>query len=875
MEGNSSLEPNSTNNCASAKDADSCGKEFNTTTETVNAESFPFMYGTPEDLFSTQVQYGDNTQHSRSMQNEQQWSTWNNYDNLTNVYTNHGIQHAQQDPISPQVFAPLGNPGSIGYTGPYCTGTAVAEQGVMGYTETFGRPTGTYFAGQGTLSSDSGGYSAGQHVWEPSVQENAMPPHTPPLMDALKNMDMSRPTSANTFSADSSKNSKKAGQCCPLPDCNGTTQRAAKHLQQFHKMSSNAAKLVINLLTAYNRHKVRKRLTSRDKPDAYKECPVCGIFTTRVDKHMLSHTLDVRPKETEQPGQPVNTVKSAIKHSSCTTQVKDESFFLEVEKSEQEGEEANILLPHNGENETTENKDDISSSDPKISQAVKALLEEFKQWQPSLAGGKLHKGTAKSYSGDCCKVIEYLGGTIESIREYRRLGLPGGLMETMMAKGKEPTTIRNMILAMAKLMLFIEEERHDVLSAEEANTAQKVLRNYKSSLRKEIALQRNRMKRKSQEEVEFLLPQMAQYEGTKHYKEAKLIIGKAQKGVQLNLHEFQHVKDYLITRLLIISGHRSGVIINSTISEYKHAKASTNSYIITVENHKTGPTGAARLTVLPDMWPELKLYVLIRLERIENDKFLFPTQTGKKMQASSVARSLVNALRMKACSNLIRKATVVLHNETDATREQMSDLATHMCHTEPTQKAYYDVSRKEKVAERVSNDIVSRLNKYKTMIKNKPSSKTNAIDEDLSPSTGTAMDEFVSDDTIPNISNATCIENDLHDFAKHDGGIMSETDIPTSTTNPKDTSTSTNTSKPKDENQHLMIDEKTLKHGRRAGFTKEHCTLLKSWFPESNIPTEREMEMILTTSQGFAEQMEGFKPKQLVDKVRSLYRTKK
>ena len=490
---------------------------------------------------------------------------------------------------------------------------------------------------------------------------------------------------------------------CPLPDCTKCTKRPSRHLKQFHKMSQNAATLIVNLLKAHNRNEDRQRKASGRRLDSYKRCAICSKFVTRLDKHYdRAHNMATLPTGDSEEDQ--SAAMSDEGEEGGDEVVKDsKSEDSEDVEDEDEGDDGNT-----SRDDDEDYKD--NSEDFKINEDASVMLDEFGKWLRTASGGKLSDITNGGYVNGCRRAIASLGGAIDDIKNYDRIGLPGGLMETLETANKSAMTIRVVLYGMQKLIEFLQATKRGIFNAEEATRATTTLKNYGKSLRKEVGIQRQRKKRASQEQVERTLPRMSTYSSTYHYQEARNILQHARGGVGFT--QFMHVKQYIITRLILANGHRSGVVTNALMSEYEVAKRVGTSYIINVATHKTACGGEARLAVPIDLWDELAVYVSLRLQRIENRKYLFPTSTGEMMQSNHVSRCLHQALDLATCASTIRKATVVLHRETKATEEEMYDLATQMCHQTSTQRSYYDVRNRDKSAAKVSQGIVARLEKY-------------------------------------------------------------------------------------------------------------------------------------------------------------------
>jgi integrase len=501
---------------------------------------------------------------------------------------------------------------------------------------------------------------------------------------------------------------------CPIVNCNSSANSIQKHLKQVHHMKPEAASHLVNVLKAQTRNEKRDRRPSGRLVDKYVKCPNCERWITRLDRHSLKCLGNEEEKSLNLH---LSSSSEDTLSSDWDVEIDEQAHVTIKTEDPDEDKDLSLLMPplsSGDEEEISECNSDSTSMDFNVDKETSVLLNnEFHPWIMSPSGGKLSKGTSTCYVNGCHRAIAWLGGSITSIGEYEKLGLPSGLMEIMENDRKSAMTIRVMIYGVLKLVEFLQVTKNKVFSTEQATTALATLKNYSKSLSRDVRCQRQRKKRSAQDEVDILLPRMAHYVSSKHYHEAKSIIARADEGLPVSSAGFRHLKSYIITQLMLASGHRVGVVTNCLMSEYKGAKKQCKSRIITVENHKTAYSGEARFVVSTELWKELATYATLLSDRFEAGKYLFPSLSGGMMQSNNVNRCLTTALNIKTTASLLRKSIVVLHKETGASKDQMADLAVGMCHKTVTQEEYYDVSRKDKMSLTVSEGLIGRLQTYK------------------------------------------------------------------------------------------------------------------------------------------------------------------
>lgn len=80
--------------------------------------------------------------------------------------------------------------------------------------------------------------------------------------------------------------------------------------------------------------------------------------------------------------------------------------------------------------------------------------------------------------------------------------------------------------------------------------------------------------------------------------------------LQVNQSVYTNVRDYILLQITIANAHRSGVLANMTMQEYKKAKKVEDNMVISVKEHKTADThGPARVVLLSSLFSYLRLYI--------------------------------------------------------------------------------------------------------------------------------------------------------------------------------------------------------------------------------------------------------------------------
>ena len=165
------------------------------------------------------------------------------------------------------------------------------------------------------------------------------------------------------------------------------------------------------------------------------------------------------------------------------------------------------------------------------------------------------------------------------------------------------------------------------------------------SLRKEV---KERFWEKEEEDLARLItPEKVQEFACNQVKIIGDLIGKGQNSTSLSPIEYCDLRNFLFIHLLSQNGHRSGVITNSTLDEYKEISCVDETYMISVKDHKTySQHGPANLCFNESLKGWLDIYVEHARQQVVNgigSPCLFLNWKGAKMQSSDLASAITSA----------------------------------------------------------------------------------------------------------------------------------------------------------------------------------------------------------------------------------------
>ena len=162
------------------------------------------------------------------------------------------------------------------------------------------------------------------------------------------------------------------------------------------------------------------------------------------------------------------------------------------------------------------------------------------------------------------------------------------------------------------------------------------------------------------------------------------------------IKNFLDIRNYLIANIFARNFHRSAVIHNFTMNEFRDLRVKKGRVICDVKNHKTSKQyGLASIIVDLNFFKIMEMYVVFREKLCDmksvNSPFFFITRECTKLDSSSTDAALKAAVKMEnikkaVSSNIFRKtaATAVSEDLNDR-----SDLSSLMMHSASTAKQHY------------------------------------------------------------------------------------------------------------------------------------------------------------------------------------------
>ena len=182
------------------------------------------------------------------------------------------------------------------------------------------------------------------------------------------------------------------------------------------------------------------------------------------------------------------------------------------------------------------------------------------------------------------------------------------------------------------------------------------------------------------------------------------MIDNKEKRPVLSQKEYCDLRNFLFIYILSQNGHRSGVLTNSTLTEYNKMTRVDGTHMVAVKDHKTFSChGQANLCFHDSVKAWVDIYVECARSQVdpgnESDS-LFLNWRGGKMSSSDLSAALTSAWRKagmigndrRISGTLMRKScTTAVHNHNN---EVKGSVATYMAHSERTADKHYHIVQK-------------------------------------------------------------------------------------------------------------------------------------------------------------------------------------
>jgi len=457
---------------------------------------------------------------------------------------------------------------------------------------------------------------------------------------------------------------------CGIRGCESKVIHLKRHFMTCHGYSETRAKeLVIKKRIDRRKCKTKSKLS-------YRPCPfMCGESVQRLDIHL-------------------NRVHNLPKHGSLYKKL------IWIDKNAKSRERKSI----NSEKINLEKRENrnIEAPLPKFSPPIKirghtqeSLLVGLEKYLQSLDGGKHAEDDARTI----CKRVEQAMNQIGVSSIFNQDRLRDFVMS--LSYKIKPNTQTVYIYALRD---FFKYAQHIGLGKEVTPKMIVIMQNWARSLR------RDRKNRRSQQQGEDLsemlnAKEMEDFFKSEHYKISVNLIRSFQMDVSedmISKQEFEHIRNFIMTNLLIDNACRSGPIKTMTLGQFRGAIDINDDKCVVVPIHKTSSTyGAQKVIFYKKLYQLASVYVKDVLRRTscsdDPDAPLFPAYNGLMLSSSESTKAVRGCWEKSGISTKkltatnVRKSVVTMVMREDSNLS--SALSKHMGHSTATQQSFYALNK--------------------------------------------------------------------------------------------------------------------------------------------------------------------------------------
>ena len=224
----------------------------------------------------------------------------------------------------------------------------------------------------------------------------------------------------------------------------------------------------------------------------------------------------------------------------------------------------------------------LSPSDVKVA-------DDFKDWVISLDGGFRSMATATLYRKAVMMILSNVGGR-KYLKRYQELSRDGGYFESLLEKGVQVGTIKSLLNGMISFStyLLLNLDNYNMTKLE-VDTMKTTTSRWLSAFSKlgherwqDVRTSESLILKKIDPQIKDVL---GSYSGSQ-VAEARSMLSELLD--TFTMSEFFIARNYIILKVLDMTGHKCGVILNARLGEYQQATENADgSVIMFVKEQKT------------------------------------------------------------------------------------------------------------------------------------------------------------------------------------------------------------------------------------------------------------------------------------------------
>lgn len=587
---------------------------------------------------------------------------------------------------------------------------------------------------------------------------------------------------------------KRPRRRCPLKGCKAEVIDIPRHLREVHDWSKDMAK---KATSRYGMRKSFEKKPEKEKSDSshgkkkytdyhrHRACPIqgCRSVVKRLSGHIRQVHGDIpigSPlyKKILKEACSAKTWKPSEQIKCCSREDETEPKHCSLDESENEEEVTNDTEPSerpsaDEEYAIMEAAEEAYSSN--VEEEI-SVVSSFCSWLQSADGGRKDAKLSKQHGSQLRRILQ----TVDPSQQFQSLFNKTLLRDTFLKQAEKKYTADTMkayLLSLRHFCTYVIAEKPASVDVDPAlvRQIQEKARLWSMSYRKDS--KRRHLEKMSNDLNNLVTPeQINEYERSKAARSAIAHLEdlSGAHSLQVNQSVYTIVRDFILLEITIANAHRSGVLANMTMEEYKKAKKVEDNMVISVKEHKTADThGPARVVLSFSLFSYIGLYINeLRRHVVEssneeydsNKSHVFLSWSGGKLTSGQVSTAINAAWRKggmqgHVTSTLFRKSAVT--NVHTNHKEMKSDLADLMAHKETTAQRFYRLKEKEEACLQAASCLphIMRSSEPKQGMKQKESTSKSYDDVISTAADRDAADGVLKERLLWNEKDVTALKD--------------------------------------------------------------------------------------------------------------------
>ena len=539
------------------------------------------------------------------------------------------------------------------------------------------------------------------------------------------------------FKGSTAKNvqKKRPRRRCPLKGCKADVIDIPRHLREVHDWSKEMAR---KATSSYGMRKsFEPKPVKNNKSESsegkkiytdyhrHRACPIqgCKSVVKRLSNHIRQVHRDIPVgspfyKKILREARSVKTWKPSEQVKRFRTEEETKIKKCSLAESEDEVEvQTNNTEPSEEEQAIMESAEEAYSSN--VEDEIN-VVSSFRSWLQSADGGRKDKKLSKQHASQLFRILQIIDPSLQFESLFNKTLVRDTFLKQAEAK-YTADTVKAYLLSLRHFCSYVVAEKPESVAVDLAlvQQIQEKARLWSMSYRKDS--KRRYLEKMDNDLSNLVTPEMVnEYERSEAARSAVNLLEQLSgaHSLQVNQSMYTLVRDFILLEITIANAHRSGVLANMTLEEYKAAKRVDDSMVISVKDHKTADThGPARVVLSLSLFSYLRLYVSEMRSQMEdstseeygsNKRSVFLSWNGSKLESGQISTAINAAWRKggmegHVTSTIFRKSAVTkVHTRHKGMKSDLADL---MAHKEGTAERFYRLKKKEEACVQAASSL--------------------------------------------------------------------------------------------------------------------------------------------------------------------------